>query len=184
MRKLIKGLLIACVVVVLGGLLLTVLYTDSVSDELTRFRRESRSDIVYLRTRIRELESELTAGLLGKGESISKPVGGTADGVETEASTDGDPTETNAVTEAVTVPTHQSPETQIPSVGLPDSSASALYLVTEHNGVIGVFDATGELLRTVNVFIMTLPQAEQDALTTGIPVYSIDELKTLLEQYE
>ena len=177
MRKFLKGLMISAAALALGWLVLGTVYTHTVSDEVTRLRRESRSDIVYLRTRVRELESELTASLSGMEAPPAEAVDGDAPGEftpgETTLGTD---------TEAVTVPTHKAPETQAPDTET--VSPAALYLLAEHNGVIGVFDATGELMRTVNVFVMTLPEAEQEALAVGIPVYSYEELCGLVEQYE
>lgn len=181
MKKLMNGLLIALAVVLLSGLILSALYTQTVSDELTRLRRESRSDIVYLRTRIRELESELTESLL-LAFPPSQNVGGTG---ETETGTDSDADSDESLTEAVTVPTHQAPETQSPTLEIPETEAlAAAYLLTEHNGMIGVFDASGELLKTVNVFVMTLPEAEREALEVGIPAYSYEEMCKLAERYE
>ena len=73
------------------------------------------------------------------------------------------------------LPVHQPPETQAPSepeTAIPPS----LYLIAEHKGIIGLFDASGELLRSVNVFVMTLPEAEREALAVGIPAigYKLD----------
>ncbi len=121
----------------------------------------------------------------------------------TDAITD---TDTEPVTEAVTLPTHQSPETappaeeEIPTTpppaendtsGIPsesDDPVGALpqhfFVVAEHKGRIGVFDETGELLRTVNVFVLSLPQADRDALTVGIVAYSEGELTEIIEKYE
>lgn len=189
MRNLTKGLLIAAAVVATGWLLLSTLYTQSVSEELTRLRRESRSDVVYLRNRIKELESELTAGLLDRLTPPSEAVDGEAE-PDTAPVIDADPagketTPAEPSTEAVTVPTHKTPETQTPTVEAPETdSSAALYLLSEHNGVIGVFDASGELLRTVNVFVMTLPEADREALAVGIPAFSWQELCELVERYE
>ena len=175
MKKLTMGLLITAAVIVLGWLCLSTAYTHTVSEEVTRIRRESRSDVVYLRTRIRELESELTSLLLNRTEPDTEAGDSEADTTESVA----------PETEEVTVPTHQSPETQ-PSVEThptPDVSTAA-YMLTEHNGVIGRFDASGELVRVLNVFVMTLPETEREALRVGIPAYSYEEMLRLAQQYE
>lgn len=182
MKKFLMGLLVTAVIVSLGGVALSGLYTQTVSDELGRLRRESRSDIVYLRTRVRELESELTACLLNSWEPPSEAVGG--NDVPT-ADTEHDGQATEALTEVVTVPTHQAPETQPPEETVPDGELrSAAYILSEYQGIIGVFDDSGKLLKTVNVFVMTLPEAERACLEIGIPAYSYAELCLLLEQYE
>jgi hypothetical protein len=191
MSKCTKGLLIAALCLLTTWLGLAYLYTYSVSEELAMLRREDRSDTVYLRCRIRELESKLSAGL----QEIlpAEPVGGvgeeTTAPVETEEERESETVTDTAVetaapdTEAVTLPVHQSPETQAPSepeTAIPPS----LYLIAEHKGIIGLFDASGELLRSVNVFVMTLPEAEREALAVGIPARSWSEAVEMLDRYE
>ena len=188
MKHVLKGLVVAVAVAALVGVFLAVGYTQTVSEEVTKLRRESRSDLVYLRTRVRELESELTASLLDRLESPDQAVDGVVD-EETDAGTSE--TETEPVTEdvndseEVTVPTHNSPETQEPNEESTETDApAAMYILTVYNGVIGVFDASGELVRTINCFVMTLPEAEQEALAVGIPAYSEAEMLALAGQYE
>ena len=191
MSKCTKGLLIAALCLLTTWLGLAYLYTYSVSEELAMLRREDRSDTVYLRCRIRELESKLSAGL----QEIlpAEPVGGvgeeTTAPAETEEERESETVTDTAVetaapdTEAVTLPVHQSPETQAPSepeTAIPPS----LYLIAEHKGIIGLFDASGELLRSVNVFVMTLPEAEREALAVGIPARSWSEAVEMLDRYE
>ena len=191
MSKCTKGLLIAALCLLTTWLGLAYLYTYSVSEELAMLRREDRSDTVYLRCRIRELESKLSAGL----QEIlpAEPVGGvgeeTTAPAETEEERESETVTDTAVetaapdTEEVTLPVHQSPETQAPSepeTAIPPS----LYLIAEHKGIIGLFDASGELLRSVNVFVMTLPEAEREALAVGIPARSWSEAVEMLDRYE
>ena len=191
MSKCTKGLLIAALCLLTTWLGLAYLYTYSVSEELAMLRREDRSDTVYLRCRIRELESKLTAGL--QEVLPAEPVGGvgeeTTAPAETEEERESETVTDTAVetaapdTEAVTLPVHQSPETQAPSepeTAIPPS----LYLIAEHKGIIGLFDASGELLRSVNVFVMTLPEAEREALAVGIPARSWSEAVEMLDRYE
>ena len=191
MSKCTKGLLIAALCLLTTWLGLAYLYTYSVSEELAMLRREDRSDTVYLRCRIRELESKLSAGL----QEIlpAEPVGGvgeeTTAPAEPEEERESETVTDTAVetaapdTEAVTLRVHQSPETQAPSepeTAIPPS----LYLIAEHKGIIGLFDASGALLRSVNVFVMTLPEAEREALAVGIPARSWSEAVEMLDRYE
>jgi hypothetical protein len=192
MRSFTKGLLIAITSISLLTAGLSVLYTREVSEELTMLRRESRSDTVYLRCRVRELESELRESLRGAHREDSLPtVSDTEASVSgvTEPTHDTEPATDPAVTapaeetgtDEVTLPVHHSPETS-PTVTEP--AAAALYLICEHKGIIGVFDAVGDLTDTRNVLVMTLPRADRDALRVGIPVFSEEELEALLEKYE
>jgi hypothetical protein len=195
MRSFTRILLISITVLSLLTAGLSVLYTREVSEELTALRRESRSDTVYLRCRVRDLESELRESLrghLGEDGLPAEDVTKTSDGTATPPMPEDTPDEgTSAsdapaspeetVTEAVTLPVHHSPETS-PSDTEPASAA--LYLICEHGGIIGVFDRAGKLTDTRNVLVMTLPRADRDALTVGIPVFSEEELEALLEKYE
>lgn len=185
MSKTVKVLLITafCVLVAWAGL--STLYTYSVAEELTTLRREGRSDTVYLRCRIRDLESELAAHREEKPSLSTEP----ADGepvTETPAddTTAPLPSDTEVATEEVTVPTHSSPETA-PVGGESPSEPSRVspYLVASHEGIIGLFDASGALLRTANVYIMTLPESDREALTVGIPAGDWAEALEILERY-
>ena len=191
MSKTTKGLLIAafCVLALWAGL--ATLYTYSVSEELTLLRREGRSDIIYLRCRIRDLESELSARNDGGDIPPSISVENSTDVMNDETSSDldgitpDDPVESEEATEGVTIPTLNTPETVPPTDAevLPETIPASPYLVMAHEGVIGLFDATGALLKTANVYIMTLPAADRAALEVGIPAGSWAEALRLLEIY-
>jgi hypothetical protein len=203
MTRVLKILTVAAALVALCGVILSAAYTQTVEEEVTRLRRESRSDIVYLRTRVRELESMLTAELAGRLEPPDLPVDGVPEDTdpeevttdeesaeendtsdtrpeentdgETDEDTVGEPDTQLPESEEVTVPTHNSPETAAPT---------ALYTLAAYNGMIGVFDQGGELVRVINVFVMTLPEAEQEALAMGIPAYSEEEMRQIAERFE
>ncbi len=180
MSKCAKGLLIAAFCILSTWLGLAYLYTYSVSEELTLLRRESRSDTVYLRYRIRELESELDAerseGAMPPAEAVDGEV------AETEEPSSYPEAEGSAPTEEVTLPTHQSPETQAPDEESTAAPAS-LYLIAERDGIIGLFDASGARLRSVNIFVMTLPEADRAALAVGIPAASWEEAVAILDRF-
>ena len=76
MSKITKGLLITAFSVLTVSLIFSTLYTYSVSEELSLLRREGRSDLVYLRSRIRDLESELSAQQADTDVSVTIPAGG------------------------------------------------------------------------------------------------------------
>jgi hypothetical protein len=203
MTRVLKILTVAAALVALCGVILSAAYTQTVDEEVTRLRRENRSDIVYLRTRVRELESMLTAELTGRLEPPDLPVDGVPEDTdpeevttdeesaeendtsdtrpeentdgETDEDTVGEPDTQLPESEEVTVPTHNSPETAAPT---------ALYTLAAYNGMIGVFDRGGELVRVINVFVMTLPEAEQEALALGIPAYSEEEMRQIAERFE
>ncbi len=102
--------------------------------------------------------------------------------VETTAEADRSDTEgemdTECETETLELPTHDQTETQ------PAEPAPVLYTVAAHNGRIGVFDATGRLIREVNVFLFALPTPDREALTVGIPAYSREEMLDIVKRYE
>ena len=171
MKNHVKALLITVISLALGWTMLLTIFTCSVAEELTLLRREKLGDNLYLRYRIQELDSSITSLLLQKQPQPIPPTGDTSEG-NTEGGKVEDPTE------EITLPTHQSPET------VPPEEPVSLYILSEHNGILGIFNAEGELLDTVNVFVMTLPQADRDALAVGIPAYSVEEISRLIAQYE
>ena len=191
MSKTVKILLITafCALALWAGL--ATLYTYSVSEELTMLRKEGRSDIMYLRCRIRDLESELFSHADGESIPPSVSVEDPADTPKSETSsnsigiTTDAPIESEEATEGVTIPTLNSPET-IPPVNAedtPETVPAAPYLVTSHKGIIGLFDAAGALLKTANVYIMTLSASDRAALEVGIPAGSWAEALQILEMY-
>ena len=82
--------------------------------------------------------------------------------------------ETEPDTEAVTLPTMNAPET-VPAT---------VYRIVEHDGIIALLDENDRILRVANVFVMTLPPADRDALHAGIVVSSFEEAVSLLAQFE
>lgn len=202
MKKWTQGLLISIAALSLCGVICTAHYTHTIEERLSEAKRNNRSDITQLNARIHELESEWTMGIWDRldelfrpenGDPSMRPVDGQSTAPETDVAEPEEPSEADDTdqietdgdtpnTDAVTLPTHQTPETQPPST---DAVApAALYVMSEHEGVIGIFDATGELMRVVNVFVMTLPDADREALSVGIPAYSWAEMLELIDRYQ
>ena len=63
------------------------------------------------------------------------------------------------------------------------ASAEIVYLLREHEQRIGIFDADGQLIGTVDLPIITLPRSEQDKLALGIEVFSREEFERLIESF-
>ena len=63
----------------------------------------------------------------------------------------------------------------------PDNRAS--HTVQEYNGIIGIFDGNGMLIREVDIEVSTLPESDREDLSVGIRVYSSDELEKLIDQF-
>ena len=61
---------------------------------------------------------------------------------------------------------------------------AAPYVVAEYRGIIGVFDGEGNLLRTVNVSVSTLPDADRAALADGIQAMSWQDMMDIVGQYQ
>jgi len=58
------------------------------------------------------------------------------------------------------------------------------FCVGVYQDVIGVFDRKGQLVEVCNVYIMTLPIADRNALKEGIYVASYDEVQNILNGYK
>lgn len=63
------------------------------------------------------------------------------------------------------------------------SVQTPMWTLREYKGKIGVFDSTGALSDTLEVSVASLPQTDRQYLTEGIPVYSVTELLSRIEDY-
>lgn len=103
---------------------------------------------------------------------------------------DGLQNDTEGVIDESTAPETTAPETESESESIKQPEAApetavptALYTVREIGGRIGIFDAGGALVRTVNVPVATLPRADREQLAVGITIHSEEELKALIEDF-
>ncbi len=127
-----------------------------------------------------ETVGETAAEVWGGGEAERESL------VESDALTESESiTERESLTEteAVTLPTHNGAETEASDEG-ESAPLRALYTVAAHEGRIGVFDETGRLIRTVNVFLFALPEADREALEVGIPAFTREEMTEIVARYE
>ena len=59
-----------------------------------------------------------------------------------------------------------------------------MYIVKEYAGKIGIYEAGAETpMQILDVYVFTLPEADQTALRTGIRAYSSDALRALIEDF-
>ena len=87
-------------------------------------------------------------------------------------------TESDAESESETDAESES-ETEIE----PEPEKPILYTLTIYNGRIGVFDATGRILCTLNVFVPSLPASDYAALLAGVPIYSQEQMWEIWDKY-
>ena len=57
------------------------------------------------------------------------------------------------------------------------------YCIKEYNGMIGVYDASSELMYTVEVYVKTLPARDRELLMDGIRADSYGEVLEILGDY-
>jgi hypothetical protein len=205
---------VAALLCLAGSTVFTALYALELSARVEELGREGyRQGLRYSRM-LKDLEEEMRAELgrvtlpaddVLAEETVPAPSVGwkpqDGDGTEgddrEETVTDTTDIGDGGSTEAVTVPPLRAPETVNPNENAPahgeaypphedapPETVPALYLVTEDQGAICVLDATGAVIRRVNVFVMTLPEADRVALSAGIPIFSEGELWELLQKYE
>ena len=72
-------------------------------------------------------------------------------------------------------------ENSIPVLG--DTSDTDHFVLRELDGRIGIYTIDGYLLHVLNVSVDTLPQADREALTAGIPLSSWKELISWIQDY-
>lgn len=65
-----------------------------------------------------------------------------------------------------------------------DLDTDKIYTVREHMGRIGIFDESGALVRVLEVYVRTLPEADKRMLTEGFDVVGIKQLNAIIEDYD
>ena len=77
--------------------------------------------------------------------------------------------------------------TESSSSNIPTSTAeitkAEIYTVRTHMGVIGIFNSGGELIRTIDVYIKVLPEADRRMLEEGFEVVGKQQLNSIIEDY-
>lgn len=58
-----------------------------------------------------------------------------------------------------------------------------LYIAKEYENKIGIFDTSGRLLRSIDIYTKALPKADRALLREGIELRSEAELISLIEDY-
>lgn len=60
----------------------------------------------------------------------------------------------------------------------------ALFVVREKDGKVAIFDyRTGKVIEELNIYTYSLPQADRNYLESGIMLYTVSELISLIEDY-
>ena len=62
-------------------------------------------------------------------------------------------------------------------------TAEAVYTVKSHMGKIGIFSTDGRLVRVLEVYVKTLPEADIRLLEEGFEVVGQAELNSIIEDY-
>lgn len=158
MKKLTKVCLVTALVLALGGTALTAGLTATLQEAFSDHRRSELRDSLRLRARVTQLEEAISAGLSQWLERDSH-----AEDVAVGAPAATEPPhaeETDEVTHAGALAPEEPTETE--------TASPTGYRIARYGNIIGVFDEKGELLRTVNVRVDTLPAVDQEALEEGI----------------
>ena len=170
-------LAVTAAVAVLGSIFSAV-YASQLSAYVERMERSSRADMVYLRGYIRQLENELTDAIASLAENTAPPAD--ADSVS-EAETERD-TESETGDLPTLYPEEET-EAEAETETEAETDAPVLYTLSIYNGCIGIFDATGRILCTLNVFVPSLPASDYAALLAGIPIYSQEQMWEIWDKY-
>ena len=165
MKKTIRWILISLAVLVILGTTCAVASGLVTHNAVKDMEKKHLHDILAIRERLDDVED--------RGTSVTI----TVKDYDDDSDGHGECT--------CTVGHHNAPESEgvadetIPSYESPEP----LYTVKAHDGIIGIFDSDGTLCRSVNVFIMTLPEADREALAAGIPAYSEEEMQMIADRF-
>ncbi len=183
MKKGIKLCIVLLVALSLGGHALGIGLWSQLQNSAEALAKRGLRHWLSLQARVEDLEDALAVFRqdedtgtekntdLSETETVVFP---DTEACVTEAVTTPNEADTAPVTEADSIP--QAPATE------EATSHTATYIITAHQGIIGVFDDSGELIETVNVAVMTLPSADREALTAGIQASGMDEVRKILDR--
>ena len=59
-----------------------------------------------------------------------------------------------------------------------------IYLVREHMNKIGIFDESGTLIKVLEVYVKTLPEADKRMLEEGFEIVGEKQLNAIIEDYD
>ena len=91
-------------------------------------------------------------------------------------------TVTETVTEKETVYVYVENDV-LPSAPETSEPDEKIWIVREYRGQIGIFSEDDTLVRTINVYIKTLPETDRILLKEGIRVTSERQLYSIIEDY-
>ena len=179
MKKLAKIALIAALVMSVGGSALASTFAALTRSAQAELRQHNISEMLSLKSRIRKLES----GLSAIADALPDEKEAQGDASQVDAS-QVDASQVNAEPDDTDV---MLPEETVAEAVVTHAEAHAAergYIISVYRGIIGVFDADGRLLRTVNVSVATLPASDRDALLDGIPASTQEQMLEIVGQYE
>ena len=78
---------------------------------------------------------------------------------------------------------HKEEEIICAAIKKDNMSTEVTHTVQEYNGIIGIFDRNGILIREIDIEVSSLPESDKEDLAVGIRVYSSDELDRLIDQF-
>ncbi len=59
-----------------------------------------------------------------------------------------------------------------------------IYIVREHMDKIGIFDESGTLIKVLEVYVKTLPEADKRMLEEGFEIVGEKQLNAIIEDYD
>ena len=170
--KIAFGILLCITILSVGASVVCAVIAGNVAESF----RDYRSSVI---TTLSSLHGQLNSSKQAFTEALAR-----LDGLQKEDET----VESDAQS---TAPESTAPETESESQSIkqpeaaPESTAPAvMFTAREVNGRIGIFDASGALIRTLTVPVVTLPRADREQLAVGIALASQAELDALIEDFE
>ncbi len=200
MKKGMKIFLAFLIIVSLAIGSLSIVYRQQLWEQAGLMAKQQLHRFLSVTRRLEDLQDTLLGILSGNEEDTDAVVVGgipedtTAQATENVTLPSEEPTETHppaetdtnapaaaeteADTETNTEKTPVSTDTQVPDLTEPSGG----YTVKAHEGIIGVFDAEGCLIESVNVSVITLPEADRRALEEGIAAATMADVRVILDK--
>ena len=186
MRKLTKVLLAGAVLLSLGGSTVATAAAVTINNTLEELRCRSISDNLSIRSRVSQLEAVLTdklPELMDKASEVLSAAQGDHDEAQDAIPANADASDKEQPADVpADAPADGMGEVTSPALHAVDAPAET-YVIRTYNGIVGVFDGDGLLIRTVNTAVDTLPAADREALENGITAESFERMCEIADMY-
>lgn len=182
MKKFLKLLLVLLVVFSTVTSLLGMGFWYELRESTNKLAKRGLSYWLAIRTRVEQLESsaEVFLGMDDVPDTTAETSPAVTEPPESDTKIDTEVKTNTPEAEEDTTATANTEATDSGTEAVPEPTTG--YTIKAYEGIIGVFDNDGALTETINVAVMTLPEADREALSVGIFAQTWEDVRDILDR--